>query len=241
MIGDYVTRVIPHLDHRLREVMFVAQRAEARGAQYKESSGPGFEPHPAGGEHTQEMAAGKKQNPGLRGSHPGQHAVTARADLLGGLAAGAAVAEELPIGTHGVNLIRSEAFVFTVIPFEQVRIDIGDGAEAGELARAPRALQWACKNQFEIQSGQPLSQRTGVLLAVFGQGQIGPPRVLAGETPRRFAVPGQVDKRKLLGAYSVSLIAMLAFNARRAHSSPATRRRRGSVAYRVKLKLGLDD
>ena len=198
-----MTSVVPLADHRLAQVMLIAQCAQARGAQQEVSSGRWFQPQPAGGEHPQEMAAGKKQHVALEGSHPAQHAVSPRAYLVRRFTSGATVAEQLPIRALSIDLGRASALVLAVVPFDQIAIHFGDGPEAGQLTGPCRALQGARKHLREIQSDQSFPERAGVLLAVLRQRQIGKPRMLTGEAPRRFAVSGQVSDRKFVAHHSV--------------------------------------
>jgi hypothetical protein len=95
-----------------------------------------------------------------------------------------------------VDLCRSAALILAVVPFDQVGVDFGHGAKAGQFAGPNRALQRAGKDLDKGQSPQPLTESAGVALAAFGQRQIGAAGVLAGETPGSLAMPRQVNDRK---------------------------------------------
>lgn len=58
LVAD-MTIVVPQPDRWLRQLVFIAQRTQARCAQQKESAGPRLQTEPPGGEHPQEVAAGK--------------------------------------------------------------------------------------------------------------------------------------------------------------------------------------
>jgi len=226
--------------------MFITQRTHAGRAQQEVSSGRRFEPHPAGGEHPQEVAARKKEHSRSRGSHPGQYAVSPRAHLVRRFTAWATVAEQLPLRPRSKDLVCAETLVLTVVPFDQIAIDFGNCPEPGQLTCPRRALQWARKNLSEIQSSQSFSERAGVLLAALRQWKIGKPRMLTRQAPRGLAVPGQVNNRKLVADGSVPVGRALAASANRVQpSSPSSRnanrrRRRRSLTDRVKKGLSLN-
>src|SRR4029434_1220802 len=61
-LAPNMTSVVPQPDYRLRHVVFVAQRAQARRAQHEVSTERGIEAEPTSGEYSQEMPARKKQH-----------------------------------------------------------------------------------------------------------------------------------------------------------------------------------
>jgi hypothetical protein len=61
--------------------------------------------------------------------------VSARGDLVRRFSTRAAVGEEIPIRAFDLDLGGPAAFVVAVVPFEQIAIDFGDSAEAGQVAR----------------------------------------------------------------------------------------------------------
>src|SRR5271157_1005879 len=58
----YVTRFVPQSDCRLGQIVLVAKRAQARGAEQEMLARRRFESEPAGGEHAHEMTARKQQH-----------------------------------------------------------------------------------------------------------------------------------------------------------------------------------
>ena len=116
-----MARFVPLPDCRLDQIVFIAQRAEARGAQQEVSARRRVETEPAGGEHPQEMAARKKQHVAVDGAHPAQDAIGAGADLVRRLASRTAVAEQLPIRALRVDLGRAKPLILAVDPFDKVR------------------------------------------------------------------------------------------------------------------------
>src|SRR5437879_3016867 len=97
-----------------------------------------------------------------------------------------------------MNLHRSETFVLAVVPFDQITINFGSGPEAGQFTGTSCALQWACEDLREGQSGQAFAKPAGIAFATLGQGHIGKPRMLAAEAPGSFAVPRQIKHWKML-------------------------------------------
>ena len=78
-----------------------------------------------------------------------------------------------------MNFRRATTLVFTVVPLEQIAIDLGRGSEAGQLAGAGSALQWAGEDLGKGEALQPLAEPSRVAFAAFGQREIGKSRVLA--------------------------------------------------------------
>jgi hypothetical protein len=95
-----------------------------------------------------------------------------------------------------MNLDRSETFVFSVVPFDQVAIDFGYGPEAGQFARASSALQGTREDLREGQSRQPFPKPAGVAFATLSQWQIGNSRMLPCQAPGGFAVPRPINRWK---------------------------------------------
>src|SRR3989441_12963211 len=92
-----MTSVVPQPDYWLRQVVFVAQRTQARCAQQEVSTDHGIEPEPTRGEDSQEMPARKKQHMTPDRAHAFDRAVGPRGHLVGRFPSGAASAKQLPI------------------------------------------------------------------------------------------------------------------------------------------------
>src|SRR5262245_21902754 len=189
-------RLVTEADRRLGRVVLVADRAEAGRAEQEVPAGGRREPEPSRGEHPEEVAAREEKNVTVRRPDPPDHAVGPRSDVARRLPSGAAVAEQIPAGPLGVDLDAPSTFVGAVIPFGEVGLDLRRGAEPRQLASPDRAVQGAREHQGEAQSSEPLSEVSGLRLASGGQGDVAHARVLAGEGPRRFAMPCEVDDGK---------------------------------------------
>src|SRR5262249_18448522 len=166
-----VARVIPKTDRGLARVVLVAERPETGGIEYEIASRRGREPEPARAEDSQDVAAREGEHVAVGGAGAGDDAVRARRDLVRRLAARTAVAEQVPVGPLGVDLDGAAALVGAVVPLEEVRLALGDGAEAGELAGAGGALERARQDPREAVAGQARRHELGVGLAVRGERQ----------------------------------------------------------------------
>ena len=139
--GDDVFIVVPEADDGLREIVLVTHDAEAGGVEQQELSGDWFEAEPARGKHAEKVAAGEDEHVALDGALARadfrHDAIGPSGDVARRLSAGAAVAEEEPVGPLGVNLLRPQPLVLAVVPLDEVGIDDGRGAEAGQFAGLP--------------------------------------------------------------------------------------------------------
>src|SRR5271156_6149485 len=162
-------QVIPKLNYRLGQVVLVAKRAQARGAQQKIFSALGFHSQPARDQYSQNVPARKNQNVALDRTHAVNHTVGARSNLGGRFPTGATVAEQLPARTLGMDLRGAQTLVFAVIPFDQVMIDIGLIAEASQLAGPRRALRRTGKYPGETPHAERFPELAGVALAALGE------------------------------------------------------------------------
>src|SRR5229473_125231 len=198
-------RVIPKLDDRLRQIVLVAKRAQARSAQQEISTSRRFQPQPACGQYPKKVPARKNQNVAFDRAHTINHAISPRSNLGGRFTSGTAVAEQLPVRALGVDLRSASTLVFAVVPFEQVAINIGLGAEASQFACAGCTPQRTGKYPGETPSPELFPKLVGVALAAVGQRQIGQSGVLARETPRGLTVPCEVNDGKCFTHDFVSL------------------------------------
>jgi hypothetical protein len=117
-------------------------------------------------------------------------AVGTGGDGFDGFAVGGAVAEEFPVGILGADFGGAEAFVGAVVPFDEVGVDFGDIAIAGDDAGFVGALEGAGVDLIELDFGEAGGEAGGFGLAVGGEGDIGEAGVLGGEGPGGFAVAG---------------------------------------------------
>lgn len=150
------------------------------------------------------MPAGKNQNiPGYC-AHPAQYTISPSCDLLWRFAAGTAIAEQLPVRPFLQDVNRQAAFVLTVVPFDEIAIDLSHRSEAGQLTSPPGAIQGTGEYLRECQSTKTIPQPLRIALAPLSEWQIGAACVLAGNRPGCFAVSGQIDDLKLF-AHAVGI------------------------------------
>src|SRR5262249_1362215 len=118
------------------------------------------------------------------------------------------IPEQLPVGAPDVNFNSAAALVITVIPFQQVAIDLGNVPEAGQFACSGRARQRTGEHFGEGVATQPLCETAGVVFTTLGQRQIGESRMLARQAPGGFAMSGRVNNRQR-SAHDALLVANL--------------------------------
>src|SRR6185369_13251018 len=97
----------------------------------------------AGAEDAHDMAAGKKADVAVAGPQASNDPIGPGADCLWRFAPRTTIAENLPAGPLHADLGGGEAFVVAVIPFHQVRNDLGQFAEAGQFAGPARPFKRA--------------------------------------------------------------------------------------------------
>src|SRR5262245_2812968 len=98
--------VVPQPDDRLvAAVVLEAELPHAARPAEEVPSGRRGEAEPPGRDHADDVAAGERQHVAADGLRPADEVVGAPGHVLGGLTAGAAVAEQLPAGPliHDVN------------------------------------------------------------------------------------------------------------------------------------------
>src|SRR5215471_18440546 len=95
-----------------------------------------LQPEPAGGQHSQEVSAGKQKDRALNCSNPVHDAVRPRRYLVKRFPARESITEHLPTRTLRLNVRGAETFVLAVVPFNQVTIHFRSWRKAGEI-RSP--------------------------------------------------------------------------------------------------------
>src|SRR5262249_14348940 len=131
--------IVPQADCRLGQVMFITHGTHASRAQEEVPAGSRFEAEPSSCKHPQKMSAGKEQRVPLDGPHSAHHVVGPDTNLFRGFSSRTTIPEQLPVGALGVNFNSAAALVITVIPFQQVTIDLGNVPKASQFACSGRA------------------------------------------------------------------------------------------------------
>src|ERR1700722_18933299 len=150
------------------------------------------------------MPAGKHDRLIIRRAQAANDAIGAGADLGWLLTVRAPVAEQEPAGSVGEDFAALAPLVVAVIPFEQVRIKLGGIAEPSERASASRTLKGTGENPIKLESLEALVEPSGFAFALFGEGNVGTPRMLAACAPFGFAVTDEIDARKHVDSKSAT-------------------------------------
>src|SRR5947209_12942308 len=95
---------VPQPDRRLRQIVLVAENAEAGGAEHEVTAASRFEPEPAGREHPQDVRARKYQDVAPDCTNALDYSVGPRAHLIRGFASRSAVAEQEPTRPFGEDI-----------------------------------------------------------------------------------------------------------------------------------------
>jgi len=148
--------------------MFVAERTETCYVEHEKSSGGRLKIQPARGQHSQEMSARKNQYIAVDRPGTPDHTISAGANLLRRFSVGTTIAKQVPIRSLRMNLRCSQAFVIAVVPFHQIRIDLGYGSKARQFTSSNSAQPRTRKYLSEIESIQPFPETQGIAFATLG-------------------------------------------------------------------------
>ena len=94
------------------------------------------------------------------------------------------------------NVGAALALVVAVVPFGQVGFDQTPRTQARQFASLSRAQAGAHENPIKLDLAKARGKCACLILAVCGQAEVGPSRVLAGERPRRFTVSNEVQLQR---------------------------------------------
>ena len=173
--------------------MFVAENADTCRAEQKTAAIGSRESEPARSQHAQEVPTREQEYIALERAQTAYDPIGARRRLVGRFSPGAAIPKQLPARTLRQNLRCGQAFIFAVVPFDQVRINRSNGAEACQFAGPPRPPQGTREHLCELLSLQALAQSSGVLLAPRREWQVRAPGVLSGKAPRSFTMTRKIN------------------------------------------------
>src|SRR5579872_904563 len=145
-----VAGIIPKADHGFVFGVLEAHRAEGCRIEVQAGARAALEPAPAGRQRPQKMTAGKHEDAISGRTHAGDHPVGPRSDFGDAFTPRTAVAEQLPVGPLAADLGRLAPLVLPVIPFDEIGIDLCNGAKASQLAGATGALERAGEDAAEF-------------------------------------------------------------------------------------------
>src|ERR1700722_13302615 len=142
------------------------------------------------------MAAGKHDRRVIGCAKAGDDTIGASAHIGWLLAVRAPVAKQEPARAVGQDFAALAPFVVAVVPFKQVRIDLGGVPKPSECASARRTLKRACENPVKTNALEALAEASRFAFALFGERNISAPGMLAACAPFGFAVADEIDVRK---------------------------------------------
>jgi hypothetical protein len=125
------------------------------------------------------MPAGKQQHVAIDPTDTGNHPICPYANVFWRFTPRASIEKQKPIWTLFVNVNSTAPLILTIVPFDQVLINLSDSPEARQLARPRCSLQGAGKDLGETDPSQTFPQGASISLATLGQRQVGVPCMLA--------------------------------------------------------------
>ena len=148
----------------------------------------GRQSQPSGCEYSQHVAVSERNCIASQRTHFCDHTIDSHAELLRSFSASAAaIVEDCPARMVSLNLVGGQSFVIAVVPFHQIRINLGARSQSRQFTGLPRPSQRARQHQVEIRRDEFLTQESRSLAAVLGQRDIRDTGVLAAATPFRLA------------------------------------------------------
>src|SRR4029078_13262120 len=119
------------------------------------------------------MPARKEQRMACRRADAADDPIRTFAHLLRRFPAGAAVAEKFPIGPLRTKLSPTASFVLSIVPFDQVFINVSDWFEAGQFTGPGRTLQRTGQHLGKCQSLESFTKSSCGALATLGSRKLG--------------------------------------------------------------------
>jgi hypothetical protein len=187
--------------------MVIPENANAGGIEHQSAPERRTLIDPPGGEYTQNMSAGKNQDIPLERPKPRHDLIGPLGDLQDGLAAGAPVAEELPLRALSMDICKCPPFVMAVIPLDQLPVERCEAGKAGELTGSERPPERTREHVIELQVFESGAERASLLLTVRRECKIGKPGVLARDTPSGLSVPHEIDIASSCGTHETPVLA----------------------------------
>ena len=86
------------------------------------------------------MPAGEKQHISRHLAYATHHAISPRRGLCWRFPSWSAVAKQFPVGALGPNLGGAASLIFTIVPFDQIRVDLSYISKTSQLTSALRTL-----------------------------------------------------------------------------------------------------
>jgi hypothetical protein len=134
------------------------------------------------------MTVGEEGHVASDGMSASDDAMGSFTHLLDGFAIRDAILPKIPVGAVLADFWGGEAFVGTVVPFEEIGVDFSTFRISRQAAGFAGSLERACEDQGKGASVEAFADSEGLTLAVGGERDIGESRVGARKAPGGFAV-----------------------------------------------------
>src|SRR5439155_1372046 len=148
----HVAAIVPQPDRGFRQVVFIAQGAQARSTQQEQSAAHWLESEPTRGKHSQKVSARENQNLPLDHADLPQHTISPCTNLTGVFTVWATITKQLPVRAFGKNLSAATALIISVVPFDQISFNLGNPSETSQFTSPGRALQRASEHLGESET-----------------------------------------------------------------------------------------
>src|SRR5215831_6278104 len=150
---------IPPLDRGPATV--VAEDTQRRGVEKEVTPCCGWKPDPSRCEDPEDVTMSKERNVLSDGAHAFNNRVNPSSDVLRALPTRAAVREDHPARRRCADLLRCQALIVAIVPFDEIVIDFGPLAETGQHAGLAGTGEGACKNSRKCHLRQNRRQSFG--------------------------------------------------------------------------------
>lgn len=180
--------LVPASNHRFVKIVFISQNTDAGGVQNKTRACHGVQSEPSSSENPEKMRARKDQDVAADRSDFRDDGISSVADVQHGFTIRTAVLEDVPAWLLRLYVLRHYAFITPIVPFSEIVVYLNSFTKTRQFAGLSCALRRAGKHRVEINSGYPLFQQPGGILAIVRKRYVASPSVPAGQCPFRFSM-----------------------------------------------------
>jgi hypothetical protein len=154
---------------------------------------------PAHCQAASELTMGEQRDVPAQTAEPGDQAIGTVRHVARTFAIRAAIAVAVPASPLLSDVAGDLALVLPVVPFGQIRFDFRQWqARARQFTGSPRPQRRTGEHEVEADGAEQRFERAGLRLTVRRQGNISASGVLAGQRPRRLAMPDQMEPQALV-------------------------------------------
>ena len=138
---------------------------------------------PSRGQDAPELAVREERDVSVQRAEMCDEPIGTVGNLCGHFTARTTVPEHIPVRSLFAYVYGALSFVIAVVPFRQVRFNLGRRPQPGQLIRSSRALPRAGQHTRKLDLPEAWSKFARLVLASRGQRNVRKARVLAGERP----------------------------------------------------------